>query len=271
MGCGLQESRTDLFWCDSHCHLNLPEFDADLPLVLERAEAAGVKRILVPGIDLETSELAMKMAEDNEAIFFASGIHPNNSADFSPQQIDRLRELAAHPKCAAIGEIGLDTYREYCPLEKQIESLELQLALAAEMSLPVLLHCRRAFEQLYPLIRAAAERTNGKLSGVFHAFDESAEELQQVLEIGFLIGLGGAITYKSGRRSAVVREVPLERILLETDAPYLTPIPYRGSRNEPCNIPLIGEQVAEQKQCRLEDVERSVHENMMRLFPGLSG
>lgn len=267
----MQESRADLFWSDSHCHLNLPEFDADLPLVLERAEAAGVKRILVPGIDLETSELAMKMAEDNETIFFACGIHPNSSTDFSPQQIDRLRKLAAHPKCAAIGEIGLDTYREYCPLEKQIESLELQLALAAEMSLPVLLHCRRAFEQLYPLIRAAIERTNGELSGIFHAFDESTEELRQVLETGFLIGLGGAITYKSRRRAAVVREVPLERILLETDAPYLTPIPYRGKRNEPGYIPFIGAQVAGLKRCAPEDVQRSVHENMVRLFPALLG
>ncbi len=271
MDCGLQESKTDLFWSDSHCHLNLPEFDADLPLVLERAEAAGVRWILVPGIDLETSELAMKMAEDNEAIFFACGIHPNSSADFSPRLIDRLRELVAHPKCLAIGEIGLDTYRDYCPLGRQIESLEMQLALAVEMELPVLLHCRRAFEQLFPLIRVAMERAEGKLTGIFHAFDESTEELQQVLEAGFLIGLGGAITYKSGRRNAVVREVPLDRILLETDAPYLTPIPFRGARNEPSHIPLIGKQVAELKQCSIEDVERSVHENMMRLFPCLMG
>jgi TatD DNase family protein len=147
----------------------------------------------------------------------------------------------------------------------------MQLALAVEIELPVLLHCRRAFEQLFPLIQIAMERAAGKLTGVFHAFDESTEELQQVLEVGFLIGLGGAITYKSGRRNAVVREVPLDRILLETDAPYLTPIPFRGARNEPSHIPLIGKQVAELKQCSIDDVERSVHENMMRLFPCLMG
>lgn len=263
----MPESKTDRCWSDSHCHLNLPEFSADLPAVLSRAASAGVRRILVPGIDLATSETAVKMAEENEAIFFACGIHPNSAADFEASMMEPLRTMAKHPKCVAIGEIGLDAYRDSCPIETQITALKAHLELAEETSLPVILHCRRAFDRMSPLINDAVRRSSGRIRGVFHAFDESVNELEQVLALDFMIGIGGSVTYKSSRRSAVVRSVPPDRFLLETDAPYLTPVSLRGNRNEPGNIPLIGASVAALKEISEAEVMEKAYENALRLFP----
>ncbi len=258
-------------WIDTHCHLNLPQFADDLEQVIQRAQASGVGQIIVPGINLATSKSAKEMAEKFPAVFFACGVHPNDSVDFDESMIPQLAHLAAHPKCVAIGEIGLDFYRDYCPSDQQIRSFKAQLQLASNCGKPVLIHCRQAFSKLWPLL-IDWQRETAKLDypGVLHAFDETALAMQEVTQSGFMIGIGGAYTYagKSDRQE-ILKTMPLVNVLLETDAPYLTPIPHRGKRNEPAYIPIIAKKIAEERLLSAELLCACTFENTVRLFPNM--
>ncbi len=252
---------------DTHCHLDLPEFDEDRDEVLKRARNSGFESFMVPGIELDAMEKIIEMAEREPDVFFASGIHPNNAAELIPDWLDHVRKNAAHPKCRAIGEIGIDYYREYCPHEIQREVFAQQLDLAAELDLPVIIHCRAAYEDLWPILSAWLKGGHGR-TGVLHAFDETIEAARLAVDLGMKIGMGGPYTYrkKNERRFEIVEAVPLESILLETDCPYLSPIPHRGERNEPSYAALTLAKIAELKGVSFEEADLQTTRNAREFF-----
>lgn len=236
---------------DTHCHLDFDSYDADRPEVILRARLAGLAFIVNPGVDLPSAGAVLQLTEDYPGYIYAAlGIHPNYSADCEQDHIARLEELATAPGVVAIGEIGLDYYRDYSPPEQQRRAFLWQLELAARLALPVIIHDRDASQDLVPILRdwqSALPAANPikQRPGVMHAYSGSAEQALALAELGFCFGIGGPVTYQNAQeRRGVVKQLPLERILLETDAPFLTPHPHRGKRNEPAYIPLIAETIA---------------------------
>lgn len=242
---------------DTHCHLDLPQFDADRDAVIERALAAGVTCIVNPGINLASCQRALALADRHPGVYAAIGVHPTDCGDFDAETLAALRQLARRPKVVAIGEIGLDYYWEKVAHDRQRAALRSQLELAARLGLPVILHSRdgagRAgachadllceIAQMGPDIRKA--RGADAIIGVWHAFSGDLAEAQEALRLGLALGLGGTITFQNARRlHALVPQLPLTRLLLETDAPYLAPHPHRGRRNEPAYVPLIASHMA---------------------------
>ncbi|MBP7962443.1 MAG: TatD family hydrolase [Caldilineaceae bacterium] len=239
---------------DSHCHLDLDQFDADRGDILARAQAAGVGLIVNPGIDLAHSCRAIALAEQYDQVYAAVGIHPNSSGDFDQAMLDEVRALAAHPKVVAIGEIGLDYYWDDVAPAKQAIAFQAQLELAADLGLPVIIHNRDASEDVARILREwvfSGATRNSPLAtrpflGVLHAFSGDLAMAQEAYEWGFVLSLGGPVTFKNARNlHDLVPHLRQDRLMLETDAPYLTPHPYRGKRNEPSYIPLICDRLAE--------------------------
>ena len=254
-------------YCDTHCHLNLEDFQTDLVEVIQRARDEGVRRILVPGIDLENSRSALELAERFDIVYAAAGVHPNSARSWNARSAETLRGLLQHPKVVAVGEIGLDHYRQHATPQEQLPVLRAQLELAAEAGKPVILHCREAFATLSEEIRAWAARSLGAARGVFHAFAEGAEEVDLLRRLGMLIGVGGPLTYKNNLRlTGAVRAAGKEMLLLETDAPYLSPVPKRGGRNEPCYLRYVIPQVSNILNISADDVENATSINANRLF-----
>ncbi len=259
---------------DTHCHLNLKTaFQEDFEAVLSRAWEAGLDRILIPGMELESSRLAVQLAERDERIFAAVGVHPNDASAWDASTLQELTRLAHHPKVVAIGEIGLDYYRDFAPRELQIEILEKQLELAANLRLPVILHNRDSLHDLRPILaewRAGLVRSNNPLQarpGVFHAFAEDLATAFDLLDKSFLLGIGGPVTFKNAQdRQNVVSRLPLSAVLLETDSPYLAPQPHRGRRNEPAYVALVAEKVASLQQLSVSQVMEITSDNANRLF-----
>ncbi|MCX7670139.1 MAG: TatD family hydrolase [Anaerolineae bacterium] len=263
---------------DTHCHLDLPHFDADRPAVIERAWTAGVRKIVVPGIDIASCRRVLALAEQHEHIYAAVGVHPNDCAGFDDRGLQELRAFAQHPKVVAIGEIGLDYYWNKTPIGQQKAALERQLALAAELRLPVILHSRNAagsaacnadllwvMTQMGPEIRKA--RGADAIIGIWHAFSGDLLEARQAIELGLAIGLGGPLTFQNARRlPALVPELPRDRVVLETDAPYLAPHPHRGRRNEPAYVPLIADRLAELWQISVDAVAEATSATAGRCF-----
>jgi len=250
---------------DTHCHLCLPAFDPDLPEVLERARQEGVERILVPGIDLETSRRAVELAEDHKDVFAAVGVHPHHAGTYNPATRRSLRQLAESRRVVAIGEIGLDYYRDLSPRPVQLQAFEDQLGLAEEVGRPVVVHDRLATTDLMErLVAWAAERDN---PGVLHAFSSDAGAAAAATASGFYLGVGGPITFpNAGDRREVTRGLPRGRVLLETDSPYLTPHPYRGRRNEPARVSLIAATLSEIWESEPAETRRLAWENAAALF-----
>ena len=239
---------------DSHCHLDLAQFDADRDEVVARARQQGVRRIVNPGIDLQHSRQAIVLAERYDEVYTAAGIHPNSSADYASNTLAELRSLAAHPKVVAIGEIGLDYYWEKVAPAQQKTALRDQLALAAEFGLPVIIHSRDSNEDVAAELRAwvhSDEFQDSALAarpfaGVLHAFNGDAALAEEAYSWGFALSLGGPVTFKNARvLHELVPRLRRDRLMLETDAPYLTPHPHRGKRNEPGYVRLVCARLAE--------------------------
>jgi TatD DNase family protein len=250
---------------DSHCHLDFPQFDADRDEVLARSAAAGVTALVNPGADLESSRRAVALAERYTAIYAAVGVHPHDAATLDGPALVELRQLAAHPKVVAIGEIGLDYYRDLSPRDRQRAAFEAQLALAAELDLPVIVHQREAAADVLAALRAWAG--GGHPGCVLHAFGGEEATADEAVAQGFYLGIGGPLTYQNARRlPEIVPHLPLERLLLETDAPYLPPHPYRGQRNEPAYLALVAHRLAELRGLPLETLTSQVTENTGRAF-----
>ncbi len=239
---------------DSHCHLDMEQFDADRAAVLEHAQAQGVRRIVNPGIDLAHCQQAIALADLHPQVYAAVGIHPKSSADFNEQTLTQLSALADHPKIVAIGEIGLDHYRQPVSSQKQAQAFRAQLDLAADLGLPVIIHNREASAEITQILdewASSARTRNSPLArrtfwGVLHAFSGDAALAQAAYGWNFALGLGGVLTFRNARAlHSLAPQLCLDRLLLETDAPYLTPHPLRGKRNEPAHVALVAERLAE--------------------------
>ena len=255
---------------DTHCHLNFTSYDEDREDVLRRAREAGVDRIIIPAIDLESCEQALSLADSHAGLYFAAGIHPNSCRGFSPSALEALRDFARHKLAIAIGEIGLDYYWDKCPPAKQRRALELQLELAAELRLPVILHNRESSADLLAILEAWAPSVSpdkkGRL-GVLHSFSASAEVARRALDLGFYLGLTGPITYKKAQElRAIAADAPVDRLLIETDGPFLAPQQRRGKRNEPSYLRYVNERMAQLKGLSFDDMARQTTLNAERLF-----
>jgi TatD DNase family protein len=236
---------------DTHCHLDFDAFENDRDQVLDRARKAGLTRILDPGIDLETSQAAVKLSESYPEVYAAIGVHPNSARTWGEKTLTALEEIARHPKVVAIGEVGLDYYRDRAPKDVQQRVFRQQLDLAAQLRLPVIVHCREAAEDTLAILsewRATLDNASPSLArrpGVLHSFTGDAKIAQQATRLDFLIGITGTVTFTNARNlQQIVATLPLSRLLIETDAPFLAPHPHRGQRNEPAYVRLVAERLA---------------------------
>lgn len=249
---------------DSHCHLFDEQFQDDLPRVLADARDQGVTRIVVPAVDIATARAALRLAEDNEGVYVAAGIHPESLAAWSATDITAIRGLAAHPKVVAIGEIGLDYHWDVASHAVQREALRLQVQLAKAVQLPVVIHNRESTEDLISLLEA---ESGGVLRGVMHCFSDTLDSARRCLDLGFYISFGGPVTFKNARAlQEVARQIPADRLLIETDSPYLSPHPLRGKRNEPARVKLVAEKLAELRGETLATIAQQTFDNASRLF-----
>lgn len=248
---------------DSHTHIQISQFDPDRDAVLKRASETGVSTILVIGFDLETSLGAVELAEKHENLFATVGMHPHDAKNLTPDVLKTFRELLNHPKVIALGEIGLDYYRNLSPHAVQKDAFEKQLDLAEEMEMPIIVHNRDAYMDILPILEAR----RGQIQGVLHCFTGDVELMHRSLEIGFHIGIGGIVTYPNAKDvQAVAREVPLERLLIETDCPWLAPQSWRGKRNEPAYVRAVAEKIAELRETSVGTIGEITTKNFNLLF-----
>lgn len=244
-------------------HLQLAQFDSDRAAALERAAQAGVARMIEIGYDLDSSRAALDLAAHHASIFAAVGIQPHYAAIADQAWLDELRQLAAHPKVVAIGEIGLDYYHDRAPHDRQEHLFRAQLALARELALPVIIHCRDAQADMVRILRDAARGQ----AGIMHSFSGDWAYAEACLELGFLISFSGPVTFpKAADLHEVARRAPLDRILTETDSPYLSPHPLRGRRNEPANVRLVAAQLAALRGMALDELAAAVWQNAGEVF-----
>lgn len=252
---------------DTHTHLFVKEFDDDRNIVVERALSAGVKSLCLPCIDEASLEPLLSMCRNFPDVCHAMiGLHPTEINDDYKSVLERMyARLKSCDEFIAIGEVGLDLYWDDSRKIEQIDAFVQQIEWAAETKLPLAIHSRNAFDELYSVMDS--QRSRG-LTGVFHCFSGSEEEALKLLSFdGFYLGIGGVVTYKKSTLPAVLASVPLERIVLETDSPYLPPVPYRGKRNESSYIPYIAQFLAEIYCCNIEKVAEVTSSNALRLFP----
>lgn len=247
---------------DTHCHLYDQEAFPDPALVVAEAAQAGVGALMIIGIDSETNRAALRLAERFDNLFATIGWHPNNAAQFQTRCMVELRDLAQHPKCLAIGEIGLDLHHQYATLDEQYACLEPQIALAHDLELPIVFHCREAYELLVPFWMKMPPHP-----AVFHCFAGSMEQANHLVEHPTYFGFDGPITYpKSVESREILAALPRDRVLLETDAPYLAPVPYRGKRNHPAFVKHVADKTAEVWGVQVDEVAKISTANAIRFF-----
>ena len=252
---------------DSHAHLQLGNYDADRESVLARAREADVHEILVIGFDLQTSQDAIALAEAHAGLYATVGMHPHDAKDFNSETLDIFHKLTSHSKVIALGEMGLDYYRNLSPRSLQKTAFERQLDLAEELNLPVVIHNREAYHDILPILKARGNRTRG----VMHCFSGDVGVMRQSLDLDFYIGIGGPVTYrKCEDLHAVAREVPADHLLVETDCPWLAPQFRRGKRNEPAYVRSTAERIAELRGISLDGIAEITTRNFERLFSAKS-
>ncbi len=256
---------------DTHCHLDFEQFEADFDAVIERARGHGISRIIVPAVDLPGCRRVIHLAENYEEIYAAVGVHPNSSVNWQDQWIDQIRKMVDHPKVVAIGEIGLDYYRDHSPHATQKKAFSAQLELAAEVELPVIIHNRDASIDILTFLKRSALSINQN-KGVLHSFSGDWQTAQAALELGYLLGFTGPVTFKNADSlRSVAKRVPSDRLLAETDAPFLAPQKYRGRRNEPAYVSLVVEQLAALHNVSVAEMARITTNNAIGLFGGRLG
>ncbi len=253
-------------YIDTHAHLDYDLFDEDREIVIQRAIKNGVAAIITIGVDLESSQKAVDLAEKYATVFAAVGIHPTECADVPDSTFDRIEELGQHEKVVAIGEVGLDYYHMRAPKDVQKNAFIYQAHLAQKLGLPLIIHNRDSHEDMYALIQ---EKNISEIGGVMHSFSGSLDFLEKVLLTDLYISFTGNVTFKNSILPPLVEHVPLERLLLETDSPFLTPVPLRGKRNEPAFIIYTAQRIAEIKQLPVEELGKITTENAKRLFKKL--
>ena len=248
---------------DTHAHLQLEQFDSDRTETIQRAKNAGLAAIIVVSTDVASSIQAIELAEAFPEIYAAVGIHPNDCGAVTDNDFDKIAELAQHPKVVAIGEIGLDYYWKTVEAALQKKVFLRQLTLAKEMKKPVIIHNRESGADVLDILEK--EKSNA-LSGVLHCFSEDIDYAERVVQSGFHISFTGNITYKKSTLPQVAERIPIEKLLLETDSPFMSPVPKRGKRNEPANTIHIAEKLAEIKGLPFAKVCRITTENAQKLF-----
>lgn len=249
---------------DTHAHLFYPNFENEVDDIIERAKQAGVDYIIVPGTDVTTSLKAIELAEKYDSVFAAVGVHPHDSKDWNESQLSKLEEAAKHKKVVALGEIGLDYYYDFSPKEKQIAAFKDQIDLALKMKLPIIVHNRDANDDIMNIIRSYK---NSGLRAQFHCFAGTVEDARELVELHHYISFPGNVTFQKAEsiRKVVSRIAP-ENLLLETDSPFMTPVPHRGKRNEPALINLVAEKIADIHKLTVQDVGRTTSYNAYKLF-----
>jgi TatD DNase family protein len=258
---------------DTHCHLDFNSFDKDRDQIIDRAREAGIQRILNPGITLQSSENAIRLADKYPEVYAAVGVHPNDGSSWEDGTITRLRELAAHQKVVAVGEIGLDFYRDRTPHDLQKKIFQEQLDLAAELELPVVIHTRESIDDVLQILDVWSQglaKSRSELierPGVLHSFSGNQNDAERTNSLNFFIGITGPVTFRNAEdlQDLVIR-LPLQDLLIETDAPFLAPHPYRGKRNEPARVKLVAEKIAGLHQEAYNTVTYVTSTNAARLF-----
>ena len=254
-----------LNYIDSHCHLGSDRFDADRDGRITLAKALGVSRCIEVGSDLPSSKFAMKLAEGHPGLYAAVGVHPHEAISLTPDVLEELSWLCTQPGAVAVGEIGLDYYYNHSPQEQQRTAFVQQLELAHSYGLPVVVHCRDAWQEVLELMQAFPHIN--EICGVLHCFTGNLEQAQLMVERGWYLGVGGIITFNNAQPLRdVVQQIDLAHLLLETDSPYLAPVPHRGKTNAPQYIPVIAAALSKLKGVSLEEVAEVTTRNAERLF-----
>ncbi|MFD4931127.1 TatD family hydrolase [Peribacillus butanolivorans] len=249
---------------DTHVHVNAEQFNEDLEDVIERAQEAGVNNMVVVGFDRPTITRAMELIETYDFMYAAVGWHPVDAIDMTEEDLKWIEELSSHPKVVAIGEMGLDYHWDKSPKAIQMEVFRKQIRLAKKVGLPIIIHNREATADIVNILK---EEEASEVGGIMHCFSGSAETAMECIDMNFYISLGGPVTFKNAKKpKEVAAAVPLDRLLIETDCPYLAPHPYRGKRNEPSYVKLVAEQIAEIKQLSVEEVSQATTNNAKKLF-----
>lgn len=249
---------------DTHVHLNADQFQDDVEEVIDRAKASGVTTMVVVGFDRPTIEKAINLSEKYDCIYAAIGWHPVDAVDMTEADLKWIKELSSHEKVVALGEMGLDYYWDKSPKDIQQEVFRKQIALAKEVKLPIVIHNRDATADVVKILK---EEGAEEVGGIMHCYSGSVEVAKECLDMNFYISLGGPVTFKNAKKpKEVAEEIPLNRLLIETDAPYLAPHPYRGKRNEPSYVPLVAKEIAEIKNLSIEEVAEQTTRNAKILF-----
>ncbi|WP_427137888.1 TatD family hydrolase [Psychrobacillus psychrodurans] len=252
---------------DTHVHLNADQYEEDLQEVINRALEANVKKMVVIGFDRITIERAMKLVEQYSFIYAVVGWHPVDAIDCTEEDLKWIEELAAHEKVVGIGEMGLDYHWDKSPKDVQQILFRKQIRLAQKVKLPIIIHNRDATEDVIRILQEEEAHITG---GIMHCYGGSVETAKQCIEMNFMISLGGPVTFKNAKKpKEVATKIPLENLLIETDAPYLTPQPYRGKRNEPALVTLVAEEIARLKGISIEEVAEVTTKNA-ELFFGIT-
>ena len=253
---------------DSHCHLDFPDFAGELDAVVERAQAAGVERMITIGTKVEKAARAAEIAERYDSVYFTVGTHPHEAAGEAAGDFAAMTRFAAHPKCVGIGEAGLDYHYNYAPPDVAKRVFRGQIALARELRLPLVIHTRDAEDDTAAILKD--EMGQGRFTALLHCFTSSRALAETALELGLMISFSGVVTFKKSEDLRdIARDVPLDRILVETDAPYLAPVPHRGKRNEPAFVAATARAVAEAKGVAFEALADATRANTLRLFSKL--
>ncbi|MBV5114419.1 TatD family hydrolase [Bacillus altitudinis] len=249
---------------DTHAHLNAEQYNEDLEQVIERAKSEKVEKIVVVGFDRPTITRAMELIEAYDFMYAAIGWHPVDAIDMTDEDLAWIKELSQHEKVVAIGEMGLDYYWDKSPKDVQKEVFRRQIALAKEVNLPIIIHNRDATEDVVTILK---EEGAAEVGGIMHCFTGSLEIAKACMEMNFYISFGGPVTFKNAKKpKEVVKDIPSDRLLIETDCPYLTPAPFRGKRNEPSYVKYIAEQIAELREMSFEELAELTTENAKKVF-----
>ena len=249
---------------DSHAHLDMKEFREDLEEVLERALKEGVSHIITVGIDIPSSLIALELAKKYDPIFSSIGYHPHNADDMDSDRLKELSGLVSEPKVIAWGEIGLDFYRRYSSPENQIKAFNQQLEMAFQFDLPVIIHDRESHREVLEILRGRGDKNH---KGVIHCFSGDYDLAMSFIEMGYYISIPGTVTYKNALNVRdVASRIPIERMLIETDAPFLAPVPNRGKRNEPSFVTYSARKIAQLRGLDFKEVAHETSKNAKRLF-----
>lgn len=249
---------------DTHTHLYLPEFDSDRDEMIDRAVSSGVVKLFLPNIDLNSVDTMLSAADRYKNICYPmTGLHPTSVREDFMAQLNELERISTEHKFIAVGEIGIDLYWDKTFLKEQLDGFRHQIGFAIKSGLPIVIHSRDAFPEVFSVLD---EFKGEKLTGVFHAFSGSMDDARKAIGMGFMLGIGGPVTFKNSGLGKIVMEAGIENIVLETDSPYLTPVPFRGKRNESSYISIINKKIAEIFSISEEESARVTFENSCRLF-----